>query len=362
MKSINFSALKLLATKHETGSIGYHRHVATASLANSPSGRYQWTKERDELLVKLVANKGKRTWADIAEQLGIKGDPGKARSRWQVLQPKEHNMWTKSEDQELHQAIKDYIHAGNVFGRYGMWVYVAKQLTTNRSPRQCQSRWNNTLLPLQGKVVECTRFEHVRSWAWQAEEQQRLENAINQIKDVQGSEQEMLLASQKEPWLLPDDPTKGNRIKQFWTYVASQVKTRTPMQCRVKWENSLQARESTGMTIEDAKRLAELVKTYGTKWKLLALNHFPGKQPNKLHSVYCYWKKLESRYNVDLLQIDPFTRLRGYDGYSAWRPTGKDGFYDPNGQLVQIRYQGSRSILLPYVLACKRLAFTRKTH
>ncbi|KAJ2850110.1 hypothetical protein IWW36_002165 [Coemansia brasiliensis] len=361
MKRINLSASKLLATKqHVLGWVGHYRYVATASLASLPNDRYQWTKERDKLLVELVTNKGDATWADIAKQLGIKGDPGKARSRWKVLQPKEHTTWTGIEDRELHQAIKDYMRAGNAFGQRGMWVYVAKQLTTNRSPQQCHSRWTNALLPRQGKVIEYTRFERIRGWLWHTEELVRLEKAIRQIKNVQDSASETILVTQKEPWLLPDDVTQGNRMRQYWMYVASRVRTRTPMQCRRKWVSYLQNSSSASISIEEVKRLAELVKSCGSKWKFLAFNYFPGKEPKELCSAYRSWQRIERIYKVDLLQIDPFARLQGYNGRSAWRPTGKDGFYDPNGQLVRVSLRGKMSILAPYVLACMHVIHPKR--
>ncbi|KAJ2347739.1 hypothetical protein GGF43_004693, partial [Coemansia sp. RSA 2618] len=314
--------------------------------------RFRWTKERDELLFKLVANRNGRRWADIADELGVEGHMQKVQSRWIALQPKCRSSWTKKEDAELSSAIKECVQSGRTLGERGMWVAAAKRLKTNRTPAQCRSRWTDTLFPKQGKALELTRFDNVRGWSWRDDEVARLRSALRGITDVQGSANALARAAKREPWLLINKLHQGNRVGQFWVYVASRVGTRTSMQCRRKWE----AMEVEGVlpeiTTSEARRLAELVKVRGTKWRLLADEEFPGKTPQLLYSTYAKWKHIENTFGVDLLQIDPSVRLRDYNGRSAMRPTGADGFYDPNGPLVRVSKRGKSSALTPYLLSC----------
>ncbi|KAJ2296497.1 hypothetical protein IWW54_006942, partial [Coemansia sp. RSA 2705] len=97
---------------------------------------------------------------------------------------------------------------------------------------------------------------------------------------------------------------------------------------------------SRTLTASQAKQLVELVKAHGRNWQFLAETYFPGKSPKKLYVTYTQWLAIEKKYAVDLLQIDPFARLYEFDGVSALRPTGEDGYYDPNGPLARVRKSG----------------------
>ncbi|KAJ2285987.1 hypothetical protein IWW55_007098, partial [Coemansia sp. RSA 2706] len=302
--------------------------------------RYRWTKDRDELLRKLVTDRCNRTWPDIAAQLGITGDPGKVRSRWRVLQPKHGSAWTKSEDADLAAAVDNCIREGRVIGDCGVWVAVAKQLKTSRTAAQCQSRWMNTLLPRQGRRLKYTRFKSIHGWTWQPDEVQRLRSALDTIAQVQDSPDMVSQAAETEPWLLTNEQETENRVRSFWPYIASRVKTRTAMQCRRKWEAMSLEDYSRTLTASQAKQLVELVKAHGRNWQFLAETYFPGKSPKKLYVTYTQWLAIEKKYAVDLLQIDPFARLYEFDGVSALRPTGEDGYYDPNGPLARVRKSG----------------------
>ncbi|KAJ2408568.1 hypothetical protein J3F80_001997 [Coemansia sp. RSA 2526] len=314
--------------------------------------RYRWTKERDEQLKHLIANRNGRTLSDIAKELGITGDPVKVQSRLKVLQAKEHGMWTKREDTDLTAAIQRCTQAGHTLGDHASWVFVARRLKTNRTPSQCQSRWVRTLFPKQGMRVEHSRFSNIRAWAWQPDETDRLRRVLDQITRVRDPDTEVQRAAETEPWLLVNQLNQGNRVTQFWKYIASCVGTRTPMQCRRKWEDIAFKNKSTEMTTQDAVRLAQLVKTRGTKWQLLVKEEFPDKTAQSLWYTHTRWKSMEKKYGVDFLQIDPKVRLRNYDGRTALRPTGADGFYDPNGPLARVYTPSKTSALTPYVLSC----------
>ncbi|KAJ1734976.1 hypothetical protein LPJ61_000795 [Coemansia biformis] len=312
--------------------------------------RLRWTKEQDEQLRQLVAEKG-RAWTDIAAALGIAGSPLKARSRWSVLQPKNRDAWTKKEDDDLARAVQKYMQTGNVPGDHGSWVAVARMLPTNRTPAQCHSRWTHTLLPRQGKRVTYTRFKKVCGGVWDDAEAARLRSTVDAIATVSDTPEAVADAERKEPWLLLGDGTSDYLARQFWVYVASQVGTRTAHQCIRKWQTTAHVTTAGRITTSEARRLAELVRDHGRKWQYLASAYFPERRPVELYRQYSRWCLLEKRHGVDLLGIDPFSRIRDYNGVSALRPTGEHGGYDPSGRLARVFKSGPTSAMTPYVLA-----------
>ncbi|KAJ2634346.1 hypothetical protein GGF40_004262 [Coemansia sp. RSA 1286] len=313
--------------------------------------RHRWTAEEDRLLLQLIELHG-RSWTLIAGKMGIKGDPLKTRRRWEVLQPKARGFWTKDEDADLANVVKKFVDLGHTLSEKRIWVKVAHELKTDRSPRQCHTRWKTALLPRQGKALPFTRFENVHAWTWSNEETKRLKMAIVVAGQLLDPTADVERARKTEPWLLiGDDATKTLRPR-FWNNIASFVGTRTASQCRCKWASMITADKKTGkpVTTEEAQRLARLVKQHGRRWIYLHKHHFPTRSSAQLVHVYSKWEQLEKKHNVDLLDLDPFSIIRDFDGKSALRPTGPDGNYDPKGPLVRIFRKGSTSFMTPYLL------------
>ncbi|KAJ2841800.1 hypothetical protein J3B02_005775 [Coemansia erecta] len=109
------------------------------------------------------------------------------------------------------------------------------------------------------------------------------------------------------------------------------------------------------VTIEEAQRLARLVRKYGRRWSYIHRTHFPDRNPDELTYMFKQWERLGKRYNVDLLDVDPFSMISDFDGERAMRPTGPDGNYHPNGPLSQVFKSGHASFLTPYTLALSNI-------
>ncbi|KAJ1892563.1 hypothetical protein LPJ66_006272 [Kickxella alabastrina] len=321
--------------------------------------RHRWTAEQDARLVQMVDEKGP-AWSAIAGELGIQGSALKVRRRWEVLQPKHGSAWSKAEDTDLANIIGQHTELGYALGDMGLWVKVSQQLKTNRSPRQSHARWTKTLLPRQGKALPFTRFERIRGWVWSDEEVGRLRAAVAVVSESSDSQNAIDCAQEFEPWLLIGINTAETLKPQYWTSIASQVGTRTAAQCVSKWNNLLGQLKGTSITTDQAKRLAALVKTHGRKWGFLAHNYFPDQSPVDLCYAYSLWRRVEKKYGVDLLNIDPFSMIRDFDGRSAMRPTGADGNYDPNGSVVRVFKSGSSSFMTPYTLALANTSFRKR--
>ncbi|KAJ2094911.1 hypothetical protein GGI09_005144 [Coemansia sp. S100] len=332
------------------------RHISVRSAPpDLPQGRHKWTQEQDAQLRELVEAKG-HSWKAIASELGIRGSPSKVRRRWEMLQPMLSSMWAKSEDSDLAQSIQKYTESGRRLGEYGSWVAVARMLKTDRTPRQCFTRWTRTLLPRQGKALAFTRLGSIRGWGWSENESALLTAAVAGIEQVQDPAEIVSRARKHEPWLLVDRDPEGQFLPQYWMFIASCVGTRTAPQCKAKWQTickRVQPASAAAMSLDEVKTLAQLVKIHGNAWDMLAAKFFSGRTLRELRGMYIQWSKAEKRFAVDLLDIDPFSMIRDHKGNSAMRPTGNDGYYCADGQVVRVGVRGKHGPLTPYFLALK---------
>ncbi|KAJ2336461.1 hypothetical protein GGI00_000817 [Coemansia sp. RSA 2681] len=313
-------------------------------------GRHKWTQEQDARLRDLVAERG-HSWKAIASELGIRGSPSKVRRRWEVLQPKLSDMWAKSEDADLARAIQKYTEDGRKMGEHGSWVAVARMLRTNRSPRQCFTRWTRALLPRQGKALSFTRLGSIRGWGWSKDECALLKAAVAAIEQVQDPADIVSRARRLEPWLLVSRDPEGQFLPQYWMFIASCVGTRTASQCETKWMTVCKHAQPAAMSTDEAKKLAQLVKIYGHSWDMLAKKFFSARTTRALKSMHTLWTRAEKKFATDLLAIDPLSMISCYSGNSALRPTGDDGHYCADGRPVRVSTRGKRGALTPYYLA-----------
>ncbi|XP_014831732.1 PREDICTED: transcriptional activator Myb-like isoform X1 [Poecilia mexicana] len=110
-----------------------------------------WTKEEDELLRRLVKERGASSWSSVALSFRGHRSEVQCQRRWQQIKNPElvKGPWTQEEDRRVMELVQ----------KYGVkrWSLIAKHLHT-RNGKQCRERWHNHLNPA------------VKKSSWTAEE------------------------------------------------------------------------------------------------------------------------------------------------------------------------------------------------
>lgn len=108
-------------------------------MVSSPLKKKWWSPEEDEQLKQLVQTYGAKNWKKIASFFSDRTDV-QCLHRWQkVLNPTlVKGPWTKEEDEIVIRLVKEY-GANN-------WSSISKFLP-GRIGKQCRERWHNHLNP-----------------------------------------------------------------------------------------------------------------------------------------------------------------------------------------------------------------------
>ncbi|KAK3586968.1 hypothetical protein CHS0354_026684 [Potamilus streckersoni] len=186
--------------------------------------RSRWTKIEEDALQRLVEKYEMHNWESIAKELATNRTPFQCLQHYQQhLAKSEKGDWTAEEDDLLKEVV-DTCRGGQLTIQ---WNQVAYYLD-GRSAEDCKNRWI---------VLDPT----IRRGKW--------------------TEQEncMLIAAVK---LL--GPNNWQRIKEF-------VPGRTSLQCRERWNNSLNPKlKHRCWSYDEDKKMLELVQQKGGKWSEIA--------------------------------------------------------------------------------------------
>ncbi|KAJ7068057.1 hypothetical protein C8F01DRAFT_1334213 [Mycena amicta] len=167
-----------------------------------------------EAILKKIPDKSKVNWVQVAKDLGTNRLPIDC-LRQGMERP--HFSWTDEMDQRLVDAV----------GRYGQcWALVARYVSPGLAAAQCSSHWYRALDPT------------LRSGTWSAEEDKRLQAAVN-------------------------------GFGKSWVEVASAIPGRNNEQCRERWMAKFE--KPGNWSEEDDKKLTEAVAVLGKKWKEIGI-------------------------------------------------------------------------------------------
>lgn len=177
------------------------------------------------------------SWAKIAEYVGTKSYIQCYQQYNRRLDPTlKKGRWTPEEDESLLKAV-------DVAG-YGNWSAVAKLMGNRRNGSRCQTRYAH-LLTLKG-------FREYKQGYWSADEVRKLKNALNRYR---------------------------NRTHEdhFWQLVSCYVRSRSALQCRLKYKTSLEPGVNYGQLLkeEDYDRFLKLIEQYGRRYGKIS-EYFPG--------------------------------------------------------------------------------------
>ncbi|SAM01484.1 hypothetical protein [Absidia glauca] len=166
----------------------------------------RWSQKEDELLIEAVKKYGSHRWSLIAQTIPGR-TPAQCSTRWHgALNSKVHKgRWSTEEDEVLLEAVRRYLnddpHTSSTTTTNIMpWNHIAEHIP-NRTGIQCQSRWTEALDPA------------VRKGRWNKEEDELLRQAVLQLGCC-------------------------------WIRVAGCIPSRTQRQCRTRWNQIKNTRQS----------------------------------------------------------------------------------------------------------------------
>ncbi|KAJ1666115.1 hypothetical protein EV178_002510 [Coemansia sp. RSA 1646] len=376
-------------------------------------GRHRWTAKEDQELLALVGQHGNK-WALISKTMGIPDIIGymNYRRRWDTLRYPGKGQWTVAENEKLHQVVTKLTTQPTIGGRqthfkYGLWVKVAKELGTGRSPNTCFQKWRFSVKNIVARGSKQNKQQlPLACQRWSEEERERLTNAIYAAARCKNdTDVDIRGARDKEPWLFIDPPPEkgmGHVKHKYWDYISLIVRTRTAKQCQTQCyinrqyilrkrqhqrsdqegydicqqpsneqtkdtEEEIRHHRTTAssLTITDIQTLARAVQKHGRKWTHIKDVYFPNvKECTTLVYWHAQWEWAERLFGVDLLTIDPLAMLLEYDAHkrTALRLTGPQGTYDPtsSGRPMVVSVNMHRSNpLIPYYLALSKIDPTK---
>ncbi|KAG2077697.1 hypothetical protein BDR04DRAFT_563928 [Suillus decipiens] len=119
--------------------LGTHRTPLDCMIHGTTRKNHLWTPDSDERLLKAVATFGHDNWCVVARKVSEDATPSQCQNRYQrTLDPTlRHKTWSNEEDSRLRLAVQ--AHGTS-------WVNVASAIP-GRHNDQCRDRWNDILDP-----------------------------------------------------------------------------------------------------------------------------------------------------------------------------------------------------------------------
>ncbi|KAI7899838.1 Homeodomain-like protein, partial [Cokeromyces recurvatus] len=229
--------------------------------------RGTWTKEEDEILIKLVEEYGTDGWDSIINRQMLQRTKQQCSYRWHNHLKFRDNILkgTRLTDNE-----KRLIQEGvDMFGHN--WKTIQMSYLPHRTPRQISNWWKS-----EEKRIEFSSLTgHIhKRCSWSEEEDDILRFAVSKYNGTQIS----------------------------WAKVAKLIEGRSANQCEDRWKCTLQPDIKKGKwTYEEEMQLIEIVQKYKSQkktslWQLVAKELATGRTDNSCRAKYGSMKRKGHRF------------------------------------------------------------------
>ncbi|CAO3703272.1 unnamed protein product [Rhizopus stolonifer] len=217
--------------------------------------------------------------------------------RWREVEARnlKRGPFEEEETKELFRLVEKY-------GERGYWDVITKELSSNRTMRQCFSHYTKIKYKSElskgewtseedKRMIESSKLLSTPDWT-----QIALKVGSRSHKQCAARWKKALEPSIKKGyWTTEEDEALKKAVDVcgvgYWSRVQKLVPGRTDRQCRDRFNYmKVQKKDGTKLTIEEGEYLKELVGKYGTKWDYLAL-FMPGRTARQLKTKYNYFKK-----------------------------------------------------------------------
>jgi hypothetical protein len=244
----------------------------------------RWAVEEEKKLASAVDTFGTSSWASIAAHVPGRNER-QCSSKWQNISRRAvattSGTWTEEERKKLVSAV-------DTFGSHN-WANIAVNVP-GRNESQCLQKWQR-----MSKKALATA-----SGTWTLEEEKKLASAVETIgarnwtkvaTGIPGRSENQCckkwhylsskaLATASGAWTVEEEKKLASAVETFgthsWATVAANVQGRSEVQCSSKWQcmSRKAATTSSGTwTVEEEKKLVSAVETFGnTSWANIAVN------------------------------------------------------------------------------------------